>query len=682
MLAVEFPHNVLCNNKRGNNLRRATRHASHNSGVAVTKPVKHCLIIDDDESFRQLITRHINRILPDAIVEEYDPALSGPPPTDFDWTGCDLVILDYFLNSSLTGLDLLHEWKKQHNFPPVIMMTAAGSEDIAVRAMKYGVQDYLRKQNITREKLEQAINDAIRIRAAEHERQISSTQNSQSFNKALFYKKLEQAAAANEAGQVFVLIELDQYAELGETHGVILQDNVVRHIAQLTYELLASDSRAVSITRMSDASIGLLGSLQMEKSLQGTLVQLVRHLREHPYDNDGNSIAVTVSIAGVGLAEANQNANDIIRIARRLCRRIRDNGGDDCALYAPAEADKATAETRLDAPAAPAKTTANRKQQATSPATGAANPKTGAAAVKPSTAKTAAATPPSEKELLEMTLEMPAEKLHEQAAPSYTNAEGDFDILQAFTDNRLLQYYQPIMPLSESANQLGRDCYSIRIRMVDTDGSIIEADKIMPELRNGRNQKLLDRWLLRQTVGRIVSHRNNNQQGPAFLIKLSEESFADANLFNWLQSKLMKPIAGMDVGKSLYIEVGADTYLAHQRQVEALFKFMRQSYGFRFALSSFTSVEQLSDCLEKSRFDVVKVSQKLLGKLQSQHAGTPAAISQLQERGGLLVATFIENATVLTEAINCGADFAMGYFIGEPVDSISADQQIESFEIT
>lgn len=648
----------------------------------MTNAVKRCLIIDDDESFRQLITRHINRILPDAIVEEYDPALSGPPPTSFDWTGCDLVILDYFLNSSLTGLDLLNEWKKQENFPPVIMMTAAGSEDIAVRAMKYGVQDYLRKQNITREKLEQAINDAIRIRATERERQISSTQNSQSFNKALFYQKLEQAAAANEAGQALVLIELDQYAELGETHGVILQDSVIRHIARLTYELLASDSHAASMTRMSDASIGLLGSLQVEQSLQRTLTQLVGHLREHPYDNDGNSIAVTVSIAGVELAEANKNANDIIRIARRLCRRIRDHGGNDCALYAPAEADKATAETRPDAPTAPAEKPANRKQQAGPPATGTANPETDAAAVKPSPAKAAATTPPSEEELLEMTLEMPAEKLHEQAAPSYTNAESDFDILQAFSDNRLLQYYQPIMPLSESANQLSRDYYSIRIRMVDTDGSIIEADKIMPELRSGRNQKLLDRWLLRQTIGRIVSYRNNNQQGPVFLIKLSEESFADASLFNWLQSKLMKPIAGLDIGKSLYIEVGADTYLAHQRQVEALFKFMRQSYGFRFALSSFTSVEQLSDCLEKSRFDMVKVSQKLLGELQSQHAGTPAAISQLQERGSLLVATFIENATVLTEAINCGADFAMGYFIGEPVDSISADQQIESFEIT
>ncbi len=70
----------------------------------MAEAINRCLIIDDDESFRQLITRYINLLLPETIVEEYDPSVSGPPPFDFDWAGCDLVILDYFLNASLTGL--------------------------------------------------------------------------------------------------------------------------------------------------------------------------------------------------------------------------------------------------------------------------------------------------------------------------------------------------------------------------------------------------------------------------------------------------------------------------------------------------------------------------------------------------------------------------------------------------
>ncbi|MCS3902464.1 EAL domain-containing protein (putative c-di-GMP-specific phosphodiesterase class I)/FixJ family two-component response regulator [Methylohalomonas lacus] len=645
--------------------------------------MKRCLIIDDDESFRQLITRHINGILPDAIVEEYDPALSGPPPTDFDWTGCDLVILDYFLNSSLTGLDLLNEWKKQEHFPPVIMMTAAGSEDIAVRAMKYGVQDYLRKQNITREKLKQAIEDAIQIRNAEREQEAANTQNSQSFNKALFYKKLEQAATDSESGQVFVLIDLDQYTELGEAHGVILQDSVIKHIARVTYKVFSDTDHLVSMTRMSDASIGLLCTLPTGTSLQQTVTDLGRHLHEHPYDNDGSSIVFTVSIAGVGLSEADKSANDIMRIARRLCRHIQDNGGNDCALHMPGGTYSDVPATQTDTRAVPAVS----EPETISPTTTTANPAAGTptAATTRSTATAAASAPPSEADFLEMTLEMPAEKLHGQSDPADSDADTGFDILQALNDNRLLQYYQPIMPLSEKATQIDREYYSIRIRMVDTDGVIIEADKIMPELRNKRNQKLLDRWLLRQAVGRIVSYRNNKQQSPVFLIKISEESFADSSLFNWLQSKLMKSIAGLDVGKSLCIEVAADTYLTHRRQVEALFKFMRQSYGFRFALSSFSSVEQLNSCLEKSHFDIVKISQKLLDELQSQQsdpASMPASISQLKEHGSLLVATFIEDAAMLTQAINGGADFAMGYFIGEPIDNINNDQQIESFELT
>ncbi len=691
----------------------------------MTTTLKRCLIIDDDESFRQLITRYINLILPEVIVEEYDPALSGPPPTDFDWTGCDLIILDYFLNTSLTGLDLLNEWKKQENFPPVIMMTAAGSEDVAVRAMKTGVQDYLRKQNLTREKLKQAIIDAVQSRNEERKRQTSNTQSSQSFNKSLFYKKLEQSSKGDGPGQVFILIELDDFAELGNKRGIILQDSLLRHIAKKAYNSFRTEAYQTSMTRMSDSTIGLLYTSQSNRSLKTELKELGEHLCEQPYENEDELIPFTVSIGAVPLSNAGNKANDIIRQARDLCQRISQAGGNDFAVCEPGKTKPqsqdrpqpaakystapATAKTKTDSPkvedvAKAAATTAKpvAGKEAATPVSAAKGPNTNATESRPAgkPAKTAdkktsaespdkdskavRQQPPSTQELLEMTLEMPAEKLHGEDNNTAATA-GDFDIVQAFDDNRLLQYYQPIMPLSDAANKLDNDYYSIRIRMVDTDGSLIEANQIMADLRNSRNQKLLDRWMLRETIGRIVSFRNLKQQGPVFLIKLSEESFADASLFNWLQTKLMKSLGNLDPGKSLYIEVSAETYLARQRQVEALFKYLRQSYHYRFALSSFESIEQLDKCLEKDNFHMYKISQKLLSELQkkqSDPAAMPAQVSTIKQHGGLLVATFIESAAMLTEAINCGADFAMGYFIGEPIDNIGDVNQIESFEIT
>ncbi|MDZ7737398.1 MAG: response regulator [Gammaproteobacteria bacterium] len=316
----------------------------------MAKPIKRCLIIDDDESFRQLITRYINLILPDTIVEDANQAVGGPPPLDFDWTGCDLVILDYFLNASLTGLDLLNEWKNQENFPPVIMMTAAGSEDIAVRAMKTGVQDYLRKQNLTREKLRQAIEDALKSHEKEHERRLANTQNNQSFNKALFYKKLEQPVEKGRPAPVFFLIELDQYIELGEDRGIIVQDSLLRHLAKITFDSFNDENYQASITRMSDATIGLLFNPQADTSLEQELKKLSDLLAGDAYEYEDELIPYTVSIGAVRLSDAGNSASDVIRSARTTCKKIREHGGNDYAIYQP-EKTQSSAGVKKPAPA-------------------------------------------------------------------------------------------------------------------------------------------------------------------------------------------------------------------------------------------------------------------------------------------------------------------------------------------
>jgi len=722
----------------------------------VASSIQRCLIIDDDESFRTLITRYLNLILPDTVVEEYDPSVGGAPPLDFDWSGCDLVILDYFLNASVTGLDLLSEWKKQENFPPVIMMTAAGSEDVAVRAMKSGVQDYLRKQNITREKLRQAIEDAVRYREQERERRMANTQSSQSFNKALFYKKLEQPAEASEPEPVFYLIELDRFTELGDSHGITVQDNLLRHIARFTYDLYSDPKHHAAITRMSDSTVALLFTPQTGLSLEHELKTLSEKLAADVYEHNGELIPYTVSIGAVRIAEVDHSANNIIRSARSACKTVSQRGGNDFAVYEPGQPEARIGEKPAarppgkpqEAPAAPVrdesepadenhpqpdstapssvreqtggkpsqaatsatKTTAappkivpdkpvrqqekekdrQKEQQPGSQSTAASHRTPAPAASKPATKSPAVEpaeeqkSPPSEEDLLEMTLELPAEKLRDTKAADIGKTS-DIDIMQAFGDNRILQYYQPVMPLSETAAALGKEYYSIRVRMVDTNGEIINAEQIVEDLKNARNQKLLDRWMLRQTIGRIVSHGQGDQAIPEFIIKLSEESFADASLFQWLQNKLMKRIGNAEPGKSIIVEVTADTYLSRERQVDALFKFLRQSYGFRFALSSFREIEQLNQCIGKGKFNLYKIPQEVLAEIQSKQSdptAMPEQVQQLRQKGTLVAATFIENAAMLTQAINCGADFAMGYFIGEPVDNIGEMSQIESFEIT
>jgi FixJ family two-component response regulator len=116
------------------------------------------LIIDDDEDLRSLLSHYIKKQWPGADIEEYDPLTRDLPGDDYALGHFDVMILDYMLGRG-DGLEWLREFKARADCPPIIFLTGAGNEVIAVRAMKYGADDYLRKQELTRERLLNSIRD-------------------------------------------------------------------------------------------------------------------------------------------------------------------------------------------------------------------------------------------------------------------------------------------------------------------------------------------------------------------------------------------------------------------------------------------------------------------------------------------------------------------------------------------
>ena len=57
----------------------------------------------------------------------------------------DLVVLDYNLKKDFSGFDILREITLKYPYLPVIMVTAYGDEELAVKVMKIGAKDYIRK---------------------------------------------------------------------------------------------------------------------------------------------------------------------------------------------------------------------------------------------------------------------------------------------------------------------------------------------------------------------------------------------------------------------------------------------------------------------------------------------------------------------------------------------------------
>lgn len=100
------------------------------------------LLIDDNPDDRSLVIRELRREFPNLqvtqIIEDQGFA------QELENGEFDVVITDYQLRWT-NGLAVLRTIKSQRPHCPVIMFTATGSEEIAVEAMKAGLNDYVLK---------------------------------------------------------------------------------------------------------------------------------------------------------------------------------------------------------------------------------------------------------------------------------------------------------------------------------------------------------------------------------------------------------------------------------------------------------------------------------------------------------------------------------------------------------
>lgn len=108
----------------------------------VAQPLRRVLLVDDNPADRRLVIRELNREFTDLEIHE------APDPPSFDQaiadTTWDLVVTDYELNWS-TGIEILQQVKSLDPMMPVVMFTDSGSQEIAVEAMKAGLDDYVLK---------------------------------------------------------------------------------------------------------------------------------------------------------------------------------------------------------------------------------------------------------------------------------------------------------------------------------------------------------------------------------------------------------------------------------------------------------------------------------------------------------------------------------------------------------
>src|SRR5947208_3657145 len=134
--------------------------------LPANSPPARLLIVDDDEQLAQALARRFQRLgYAATLVNSGEQALETAGHAPFD-----VVLLDLHL-PGLDGLEVLAKLKELHPELEVILLTAHGSIETAIQAMRKGAYDYLTKPFHLPE-LEVHIDKAFeKVRLARRERQ-------------------------------------------------------------------------------------------------------------------------------------------------------------------------------------------------------------------------------------------------------------------------------------------------------------------------------------------------------------------------------------------------------------------------------------------------------------------------------------------------------------------------------
>ncbi len=210
------------------------------SSLTPASPPARILVVEDDPDQARLV----QLLLAQAGLACAGVAASASAAVE-QAPAADVVLVDYRLEGSGTGLDALRELRARGLPVAVIVMTAHGSERVAAEALHLGAEDYIIKDETFADLLPQVLRRVIRVR--EVERALAAAQDS--------------------------LIRAERRAAIGEI------------VVALSHEInnpLMALSAQLDLMRLDEERLPPAGraALEVARSQVGRIAELLRRLRE------------------------------------------------------------------------------------------------------------------------------------------------------------------------------------------------------------------------------------------------------------------------------------------------------------------------------------------------------------------------------------------------------------------
>lgn len=200
------------------------------------------LVVEDDPSMVDLI----KVLLAQSTLAEYHITTVDTAERAIaviDQSRFQLVLVDYHLEGSMTGIDVIKSLLSESRFVPMVLMTGDTSEQLDFEAISVGAAGFINKQDLSRSVLDRTIRYALsraeQIRALEDE---TNTHKKLSMsdpltglpNRREFEQRLNaaiQKAESDKSEFALVFIDLDGFKMVNDRYGHDVGDQVLRAIA-------------------------------------------------------------------------------------------------------------------------------------------------------------------------------------------------------------------------------------------------------------------------------------------------------------------------------------------------------------------------------------------------------------------------------------------------------------------
>jgi len=261
------------------------------------------LLIDDDERQEHLLTLQLAKFRREQFELEYVPTyevglkrlLSGNHA---------VCLLDYHLGEH-NGLDLLRESRAAGCHTPVFILTADDSDEVDIAAMEAGAVDYLTKATLNARLLERSIRYALKLsetlaqlRQLAQRDELTRLLNRREFQRILG-EEWERSVRFNRPFAL-VMVDIDHFKKINDTHGHQVGDEVLRHVASL----LAGQVRTVDrVARYGGEEFALIMIETDDKKAADHIRRLGVLLADLPCQVEGKDLTVAVTLSA-GVADS------------------------------------------------------------------------------------------------------------------------------------------------------------------------------------------------------------------------------------------------------------------------------------------------------------------------------------------------------------------------------------------